>query len=94
MTARTTCDWPKLLDDLAWLLGPADFAFPNVRRPAGTEALASYLGMSRGAVRNMLDGTEPRYSQGRDLIAAWVRLSGKTEANLPTCRVSFSAARS
>jgi hypothetical protein len=86
MTTRV--DWPRLLSDIAWLIGEYDFAFPDVRTPAGTPKLAVYLQLSRGAVRNMLDGTEPRHSDGQRLIAVWMRLSGKPAAYVPVERIA------
>lgn len=91
MTAQV--DWPRLLGDIAYLIGEADFAFPQVRTPAGTPTLAKYLDVSRGAVRNMLDGTEPRHSDGERFIGVWVKLTGKPRQFVPVCKVTFSAAK-
>lgn len=89
----TQVDWPRLLDDLRWLLGEPDFAFPDARTPLAKPKLAIQLGMSWGAMRNLFDGTEPRHTQGEALIAMWCRLSGKGREFVPICRVSFTAAQ-
>jgi len=86
-------DWPRLLEDISWLIGEADFAFPDVRTPAGTPKTAAYLGISRGALRNLLDGTEPRHSDGERLIAIWVKLSGKPPQFVPVARTSMTASQ-
>jgi hypothetical protein len=85
-------DWPRLLGDIAYLIGEQDFAFPEVRVAVGTQRLATYLELSRGAVRNYLDGTEPRHSEGERLITVWVKLSGKPREFAPRERASMSAA--
>ena len=89
----TSIDWPRLLGDIAYLIGEQDFASPDVRVAVGTQRLATYLELSRGAVRNYLDGTEPRHSEGERLITVWVRLSGKPREFAPVQRsTSMSAA--
>lgn len=75
-------DFSQVLQDIAWQIGPEP-APGEARQPAGTRALANYLGVSRGAIRNMLDGTEPRYHEGLWFISVWTHLTGKQEAFLP-----------
>lgn len=86
-------DWPRLLGDIAYLLGeqlPGTVA----REPVGTPTLARHLNKSRGAVRNWLEGTEPRHSEGQELIEVWCSLSGKAAGYAPICVRSMSAAKS
>lgn len=75
-------DWPQVLGDIAYLLGDA-IPGTNLRQPLGTERLARELGIARSTVRNILDGTEPRHSDGERFISRWASLSGKPGAFAP-----------
>lgn len=75
-------DWRQVCDDLAWLL--ADEPGPGEDRvPLGTKRLACQLGFSRGAIRNLRDGSRPRYEDGVRLIARWTSLTGKHPDYVP-----------
>lgn len=91
--STTTVDWPRLLGDIAYLLGDQLHPDSDQRQAVGTPRLAEYLGISRGALRNLLDGTEPRHSDGEAFIREWVRLTGKPAAFVPMARAVFSAAK-
>ena len=83
--STTAIDWPTLIADMQWLLGEP---MPGTvdRQPCGAGAVAKHLGISRGAVRNWLDGTEPAYTQGEAILLAWAALSGKPMAAAPRIR--------
>ena len=83
--STTAIDWPTLIADMQWLLGEP---MPGTveRQPCGTLAVAKHLGISRGAVRNWLDGTEPAYTQGEAALLAWSALSGKPTTAAPRTR--------
>lgn len=90
----STIDWPLLLGDLAWLYGEPDPTNPTMLRIAiGMSTLADKLGVSRGAVRNWLDGGEPRHMDGEMLVARWVEATGKRREYLPLATAVMSAAR-
>jgi hypothetical protein len=91
--AEKRVDWAKLLGDIQYLLGEEDAHNPAVRVPIGTATLAVHLGVSRGAVRNWIDGTQPRHDEGERLIERWCRLAGKGRANLPLTTASYSASK-
>ena len=86
-----TTDWPRLLDDIAYLNGGADFAFPGVRTPVGQPRLAAYLHVHRSTVRNWIDGAEPKHSDGEQLIAVWVKLTGNSLEFVPVALMPISA---
>jgi len=91
-TQRASIDWPRLLGDIAYLIGE-EVPGSCAREPVGSRLLAAYLGVSRGALRNWQDGTEPRHSEGEQLIETWCRLCGKPEASAPITVRSLSASR-
>ena len=84
--STTTIDWPTLISDMQWLLGEA---MPGTveRQPCGTLLVAQHLGISRGAVRNWLAGTEPAYTHGEAALLAWAALSGKPVSAAPRAKV-------
>lgn len=75
-------DWPQVLGDIAYLLGDT-IPGSDRRQPLGTERLARELDLARGTVRNILDGTEPRHSDGERFLERWASLSGKPRAVAP-----------
>ena len=86
-------DWSTLLGDIAYLLGEPHRTNAALRVAVGTPALSAHLGMSRGAVRNLLElGSEPRHSEGVRLLQAWASLTGKMPSDAPLARPSLSAA--
>lgn len=79
-----TFDWPRLLDDLAWLLGdPPDHDNPYVRTPISAQALAEWLKVPRKTMIGWRDGTQPRHADGEMLIAQWTRMAGKGREFVP-----------
>lgn len=87
-------DWPKIIEEIAWCLGESDLAFPQIRKPASTYAVAADLGISRGQLRYILDGTRPKYEEGCDILRRWSELTGKAEGFAPVeAMTSLSAAR-
>lgn len=98
---RASIDWPRLLDDIAYLIGEPIHEGSSVRTPVGSRALADYLGpwvrpdegLNRGTLRGWLEGAEPRHSDGECLIAVWCRLCGKSEESAPITVRSLSAFR-
>ena len=86
-------DWARVLEDIAWQLGEPDFAFPQVRTPAGTRVVAKHLNVNRSTLLRWIDGSEPRHSDGEVLVLAWCSLTGKAAAFVPRTRPSLSAAQ-
>lgn len=86
-------DWTRVLEDIAWQLGEPHFAFPGVRTPAGTRTVAEHLKVNRSTLLRWQEGSEPRYSDGEAVLAAWCRLTGKAIAFAPRERASMSAAK-
>lgn len=86
-------DWPKLLGDIAWLLGDDEANEPNSRKPMSEVKLAEVLGFSRSKLKNILGGTSLKveYHDGCFLIERWSRLSGKPREFAPITVRSFSA---
>ena len=97
--ARAFCcaaqiDWERLLGDIAYLLGEPHRSNPALHVAVGTPALAAHLGMSRGAVRGLIElGSEPRHSDGVQLLQAWATLTGKHPSDAPLTRPSPSVER-
>jgi hypothetical protein len=88
---RSSIDWPRLLADIAYLIGEPQLENPVMRNPVGTRLLADHLQVTRGALRNWQEGSEPRHSEGERLIAVWCSLTGKAEGFAPITVRSFSA---
>jgi len=86
-------DWPRVLADIAYLLGDPDPSNPDVRTPLGTELLARSLGIPRGTLRNWLDGSEPRHADGEAIIDRWCALTGKSRMFAPMDKPVSSAGR-
>lgn len=94
MKDHTACiDWPRLLGDIAWLLGEDEPNVPNSRQPLSEVRLAATLGFSRGKLRNIISGTsfKVEYHDGCALILLWSRLSGKDKEYVPITMRSISA---
>ena len=78
-------DWPRLLGDLAYLLGdelPGTIARESA--PLGT--LAEFLAVPRSRLRGWLDGAEPRHNDGEALLLLWAGLAGKAPVFAPLVR--------
>lgn len=86
-------DWPKLLGDIAWMLGEDDPSIPNSWRPLSEVRLADALGFSRSKLKNILGGTSLKveYHDGCELIRRWSSLSGKSKEFAPITVRSLSA---
>lgn len=86
-------DWPRLLGDIAWMLGEDELNVPNSRQPLSEVKLAATLGFSRGKLRNIISGTsfKVEYHDGCALILLWSRLSGKAKEFVPITVRSVSA---
>jgi hypothetical protein len=87
----TQVDWMALIDDVALLLGVVE-PVSEQRLRASTVAVAAYLDVPRSTLRNWLDGSEPKHSDGERLLRVWVCLTGKAETFAPRTRRTFSAA--
>ena len=90
---RAYIDWPRLIEDLQYLLGEPEFEGSSARVAVGTHAVAKYLHVPRTTLVRWLDGARLEYHQGCELIEAWKRLTGKGEQFLPITVATFSAAR-
>lgn len=86
-------DWPRLLGDLQWMLGEPELAFPQVRKPMSTQALAKHLDVPRMTLVGYMEGADPKHAQGERLIAEWCALSGKRREFLPMASSVLSAAK-
>lgn len=86
-------NWTQVLEDIAWQLGEPHFAFPGVRTPAGTPAVAKHLEVSRSTLLRWRDGSRPKYEEGEHILLSWSRLTGKAIAFAPRERASLSAAK-
>lgn len=91
MPVAQSIDWPRLLDELAWLLGERDFAFPDVRVPLSASRLAQALQVPRTTLIGWRDGSEPKHSDGELLLVRWCLLTGKAREFAPLERRSLSA---
>lgn len=89
----TCCDWPRLLGDIAYLLGEQVHDGTPLRTPIGTPRLAEALGVARGTLRGWLDGSSVEWAQGQALIAYWCDLTGKRPEHIPITIVTLSAAK-
>jgi hypothetical protein len=86
-----TLDWSELLREIAHALGEPDAQNPDVRTPCSQERLGQALQVPRGTLRNWLDGSEPRFSDGDRILAAWCQLTGKGAGFAPKHRAPLSA---
>ena len=84
-------DWPRLLEDLAHVLGEPDTANQDVRVPLGGRLLARELGVRYGTLRGWLEGCELKHQDGEVLIERWCALTGKDRAFVPRVRRSLTA---
>lgn len=91
-SASARIDWSKVLDDIAYLLGEPLPGNELLRASVSQEKLALAIGFPRGTLRNWLDGSEPKHSDGERLLRVWVCLTGKAETFAPRTRRTFSAA--
>ena len=90
MAAALVIDWPAVLGDIAYQLGPLD-ANGLTRTPLGRRLLAQQLGVPDGTVRGWMDGSEPRHTDGEMLLDRWRALTGKPREFAPRERRSLTA---
>ena len=86
-------DWPKVLDDIAYLLGDPLQANPILREAVSERELAQHLHVARSTIRGWVEGSEPRHADGEVLIAHWCRLTGKARTFIHIDRFVYSAAK-
>lgn len=89
--AAMRIDWPRLLEDLAYLAGEVDACNTEVRVPCSQERLAVTLGVARGTLRGWMDGSEPKHGDGELLLVRWCTLTGKAREFAPRERRPLSA---
>ncbi len=77
--------WPRLLDDLTYLLGD-ELPGTTARKPAPLGTLAASLGVARSTLRGWQEGAEPRHNDGEALLMRWCALAGKARAFAPLVR--------
>ena len=85
-------DWPRLLGDLAYLLGDELQGTPH-REPASPGILAADLDVPRSTLRGWLDGAEPRHNDGEALLMRWCSLTGKARVFAPLVRAGGNPTR-
>ena len=78
-------DWPRLLGDLAYLLGD-ELPGTAAREPAPLGTLAEFLAVPRSTLRGWLEGAEPKHNDGEALLMCWCALTGKARAFAPLMR--------
>jgi hypothetical protein len=86
-------DFTKVLEDIAYQLGEPLPSNPEQREAVSVVKLADALDVPRGTLRNWLDGSEPRHTDGEKILAHWQRLTGKARTFAPVDRYVFSAAK-
>ena len=84
--------WPRLLGDLAYLLGD-ELPGTTAREPAPLGALAFDLAVPRSTLRGWLEGAEPKHNDGEALLMRWCALTGKARAFEPLVRTGGNPTR-
>lgn len=84
-------DWPRVLAEIAWHNAAPVPGFPSLRAPIGPRVLGEFLGVSRGAIRNWMDGAEPRWSDGQRVLDAWCLATGAHRDDVPVIATTLSA---
>lgn len=92
MIRPAAIDWPRLLDDLACLLGD-ELPGTTARDPAPLGTLAAFLAVPRSTLRGWLEGAEPRHNDGEALLMRWCSLTGKARAFAPLVRTGGNPTR-
>ena len=85
-------DWPRLLGDLAYLLGD-ELPGTTAREPAPVGTLAAFLAVPRSTLRGWLEGAEPRHNDGEALLLRWCALTGKARTFAPLVRTGGNPTR-
>lgn len=91
-SGKTGFDFVRMLGDMQYLLGDEPTG-AEPRAPASTYRLADYLTVSRGTVRNWLEGAIPNSDDGEMLVAAWCLLTGKARVYVPYATRPHSAGK-
>lgn len=87
-------DWPRILSDIAWLLGEEILHLPGDRTPIGARALSEYLGYPRNTIRRWVEeDADLRSIDAEDIIGVWMSLCGKRREFVPVRAVSLSASK-
>lgn len=84
-------DWPRVLADIAWHNAAQIPGMPGCRAPIGPRVLGEFLGVSRGAIRNWMEGTEPGWATGERILEAWCTATGEARHRAPVIATSLSA---
>lgn len=93
MTA-SSIDWPRVLAEIAWMLGEEIPHLPGSRTPIGMRALGVAMGVPRNTLRRWIEeGAEPRHCDGELVLKRWMTLSGKRREFAPVTTSSLSAAK-
>ena len=90
--ATTRIDWPRVLEEIAHLLGDAEPGFPERVIPLGAIRLGQALDRPKSTVQGWQLGSMPRHDDGEMLIDRWCQLTGKAREFVPRERRSLSAA--
>lgn len=86
-------DIPRVLEDLAFMLGEVSMECGHATRtPLNVSQLAARLDVSRGALRNWMDGSDPGLDHGLMLISLWCKVTGKAETFIHRQRPALSSA--
>ena len=84
-------DWPRVLGDIALRNATPIPGVPGCGVTMGPRLLGGFLGVSRGAIRNWMDGAEPRFSEGERVLQAWCKATGEPREKAPVVATSLSA---
>ena len=77
--------WPRLLGDLAYLLGD-ELPGTTAREPAPLGTLAEFLAVPRSTLRGWLEGAVTRHNDGEALLVRWCALTGRARLYAPLVR--------
>lgn len=84
-------DWPRVLAEIAWHNAAPVPGLPTIRAPIGPRVLGEFLGVSRGAIRNWMEGAEPGWANGERILLAWCTATGEPREKAPVVATSLSA---
>jgi hypothetical protein len=91
MKVDTVIDWPRVIDDIALLLGET-VEGTGLRTRASTVAVAVHLNVPRSTLLRWVDGSKVEYHEGVRLLAIWAALTSKAVNFAPRTRRILSAA--
>lgn len=72
-------DIPRVLEDIAYMLGEPEPTNKLLRAPLRTEKLAEALGVPRSTLRGWIDGSDPGLHHGLMIIGLWCQVTGKAQ---------------